>query len=235
MRHYAKSHGSTHISSSVQEISRASSHWSSSEGLNTETLRRRKSDSGCCLPATVTYREDFCVPERKQQAVLWQRELHITHTHTHIPSRSNCGIVARDVILSLILLVWSKRKGFTFLLFFLPFTKSCPEETHVNGQTDRQAGRQTDRYLGDWRTSGRPRQPDPHRPDGWRRRWRPRGSHVSPSGSLTNSLQGEWSGQRQRGQQQHRHPDLIHHFLQMVTSLTSNEAKGVEISITIET
>ena len=50
----------------------------------------------------------------------------------------------------------------------------------------------------DWQTSGRPQRPDPHRPDDWRRRWRPHGSHVFPTGSLKNSLQGGRHGQRQR-------------------------------------
>lgn len=80
--------------------------------------------------------------------------------------------------------VW---KGFTTLPPSFHFL-SLPAFLWRNTLTDIWTNEQTTRYLVDWRTSGQPRQPDPRRPNGWRRYWWPRGSHVFLSGSLLNSL-----------------------------------------------
>lgn len=71
---------------------------------------------------------------------------------------------------------------------------NCSQKNLTNRQKcvtplDQQQDRESQCYLMDLQTSGPPLQPDPHRTGGWRRRWPPRGSHVYPMGSLSNSLQ----------------------------------------------
>lgn len=138
--------------------------------------------------------------------------LHCAHALTHIPSWSNSGIVVWDAILSLFFLWgWSKRcahmhnththtqRALALLTLWgstLPCAppSNCSQKNLTNRQKcvtplDQQQDRESQCYLMDLQTSGPPLQPDPHRTGGWRRRWPPRGSHVYPMGSLSNSLQ----------------------------------------------
>lgn len=136
-----------------------------------------------------------CLREKTTGSIVTGGEVHVTlnihtriRTHTHIPSRSNRGIVVRDVILSRILLAWSKRHTHTGNLSDFGTWKVLPSCsppslsfpslnlplggcTKRQKKTSRPTCKQTHRYLVDWQTSEPPRLLDPHRPGGWRRRW----------------------------------------------------------------